>query len=78
MIYQVGFYTLRFAQFNPGPAQPRRRQGAAVPGWLDDNGLVADFFRELFRRLILSPFVKQDGCVFLKSKGCSSRCCSRQ
>jgi hypothetical protein len=55
MIYQVGFYTLRFAQFNPGPAQPRRRQGAAVPGWLEDNGLVADFFRELFRRLILSP-----------------------
>jgi len=48
MIYQVGFYTLRFAQFNLGPARPRRRQGAAVPGWLDGNGLVADFSGNFF------------------------------
>jgi len=47
-IYQLGGLHLAVRQFCLGSARSQRRQGAAVPGWSDGNGLVADFFRELF------------------------------
>jgi hypothetical protein len=56
MIDQVVFFHLMVRAVILGPAPAA--SGAAAPGWLDDNGFVADLFRELFQRAILSPFVK--------------------